>query len=75
MICSSTERVRVLAGFRVEHFDRVFAENHLAHVVQRDVLALLGIVESPVRVFLQNPHCTMLLSGTIASDTEAWYTV
>ena len=41
----------VLAALVVDHLDALAARDELAQVVERDVPALLGVVEAPVGVF------------------------
>ena len=46
----------VLARFGVDHFELALLADHLGETVERDVGRAFGVVEPPVRVFLDDDH-------------------
>src|SRR5690606_21065635 len=47
----------VLAGARIAHLEVLAFDDELAHVLDGDVTGNLGVVQTPVRILLDDAHC------------------
>ena len=62
---------QVVAGFGIKHNEVALGADHLSQVVESDVGAGLGVVESPVRVFLDDDRI-FLVRGRVRLVEHDW---